>query len=371
MSVLICLVFFLQISFLFGSPGEPALDSVVASCAPKSPVDNAEAVGPLDTENADPVFDSLASELPVAFRRLLNSSESSSKEFSNLARKLYKLNFIKSVKMFSKENWPFKCAFLHSINLLPSIKCSQLAQKGILQEIRLKFQMVFSDMSQKEAHFEALNLLIEIAQTMPITPSIKARKEFAALKFVLKNISFDYSKTSIDYSSLRFTFKKILRKIPTNGNIIIDQDLFNWSSLLTAYLPIISKRNCMEIYENSDIHRIRPQLLYLILNSKVKGISCFHFEFSYFHSDVVEIILSSIRTFIPVQIKSFLSTESSQKYRISIHSKPDISNLGQLAKLKILEIQHIIDNCKLRSGHLWLLKAAIVLKRYLLLYRIK
>jgi hypothetical protein len=65
-------------------------------------------------------------------------------------------------------------------------------------------QKVFLNDIQKEAHFEVLGLLIQMAQKMPITPTSQSQKDLTALKFVLENLSFDYSNVSLDYSSVYF-----------------------------------------------------------------------------------------------------------------------------------------------------------------------
>jgi hypothetical protein len=142
--------------------------------------------------------------------------------------------------------------------------------------------------------------------------------------------------------------------------IKVDQDLFNWGSLLSAYLAIISRVSCMQIFEDPAIHRFRPQLLHLMLDFGRE--STVRWYFSFFQSEIVSLILSCIRTFIPVRVKSFLYSQSLHRL-LCINSIPGITHFNQIANLKIRE--NIIDSCELPQEALWLLNAIIEFKHYL------
>jgi hypothetical protein len=229
----------------------------------------------------------------------------------------------------------------------------------------------FSTKEDKEEHFEAIGLLLRMADELPIDFDTPSKRHIAAFEFLHRKISFDYFSQFNDYASLFYTFEDIKALLPLcNDHQNPSQELFNLLSLLVIQLSAIFENRCTEFFDQFIIRSIRPFLIFLILE---------HFDFDFRFKPFVMFILEQpsstsrlisrfivlgisykIRSFFKYADRKYSSLLQKFKYRKEINSFDQILNC-QFDQLKGL----LIEGSSLDQKEVWILKGLIEIKQYL------
>jgi hypothetical protein len=322
--------------------------------------------------------DQNGSQLVFAYDRVLASPSLENRSgFVKVAHPLFTHQFVTAIDLIYQKDLTFQSAFFFACQKIPAFHmigkiCYSKTFDTILYAIRLKLQVVFHSQEEKDKHFEAIGKLFEMAQKLA---GIEPDSKLIHLNLLYQNMSFNFTKGSIDYKSLVHTFQTV-RGIVSDPDYSRSQELINLCIQLSAFLASISKNFCMKIFDdsvgvflvdNSEIQSIRPLLVFLIMRM-CRFPFAISKEFEDDHMKCVSKVITWLSNDLTTLMGLYLESESGkEEFNFMV---PTFCQWGRfwtfekLVQLPVIQISDIIKNGNWEARDLWLLKAIIELKRH-------
>ena len=221
-----------------------------------------------------------------AYHRYLNKPNKQTLDnFANFTTRFYNQSFLECLKLLERyrTDWIFRVVFWQALEgrstyidprkVTASLRSISLI--WITHNIREIFlNCSFSDESKFKTEMEAISLLIKMAELTSSEVNVlgigslvnNLGDRIAIWKFLIRNISINFTKGEIDYVSLIRTFSEIRLIIKTKPPFINDsQHLAKLCALFVFYLDHIYSTNCTSIFDLS--HNLKAEIIFLVVKS--------------------------------------------------------------------------------------------------------